>query len=171
MDRILFYEEPWDCLSNFSAFAVELHGYVYMTAEHAYQAAKFRFTEHEWVIKEIHNARSAIDAKKIALHYKAYIHPGWNRERPEGVVRSAKLTNMESILRAKTEQHEYVCRKLLETGIVELVEDSPIDSFWGRGHDWKGRNELGKLWMKLRQEIREKRGRAIMQDRILKKSV
>jgi predicted NAD-dependent protein-ADP-ribosyltransferase YbiA (DUF1768 family) len=41
----------------------------------------------------------------------------------------------------------------LQTGKKKIVEDSPKDSFWGWGPDRKGRNELGKLWMKLRKEI------------------
>jgi ribA/ribD-fused uncharacterized protein len=60
---------------------------------------------------------------------------------------------MTVIVRAKHDQHEYIQRKLLETGNAELIENSPTDSFWGRGPDWKGRNELGKIWMRLRQEM------------------
>ncbi len=156
MDQILFYEGKWYFLSNFSAFAVELDGRVWMTAEHAYQAAKFRFTNRDWIIREIYEARSAHSAKQTARRYAEYVHPGWGKEHPSIGVRSAKLLNMEHILRAKIKQHEYVRRKLLETGVVELIEDSPTDAFWGRGPDWKGKNELGKLWMKLRAELREK---------------
>ncbi len=35
------------------------------------------------------------------------------------------------------------------------MEDSPKDSFWGWGEDRCGQNNLGKLWMKLRDEIRQ----------------
>jgi predicted NAD-dependent protein-ADP-ribosyltransferase YbiA (DUF1768 family) len=35
---------------------------------------------------------------------------------------------------------------------LELIEDSPVDSFWGRGPDHKGKNHLGKLWMKIQKE-------------------
>lgn len=59
---------------------------------------------------------------------------------------------MEDILRAKHRQHEYVQRTLMKSVGMEIVEDSPFDSFWGRGHDGKGENRLGKLWMKIRDE-------------------
>ena len=34
-----------------------------------------------------------------------------------------------------------------------IVEDSPKDNFWGWGKDRTGENHLGKLWMKLRDEL------------------
>jgi len=43
--------------------------------------------------------------------------------------------------------------KLMQTGKREIIEDSPKDDFWGWGKKRKGRNELGKIWMKLRDEI------------------
>ena len=43
---------------------------------------------------------------------------------------------------------------LLDTKDAELVENSPIDSYWGRGKDWNGENKLGKMLMKLREEIK-----------------
>jgi ribA/ribD-fused uncharacterized protein len=65
-----------------------------------------------------------------------------------------KLGIMEEIIRAKVQQHDYVRIELLRTGDRELIENSPTDSYWGRGPDWQGQNHLGKLWMKLREEIR-----------------
>lgn len=61
---------------------------------------------------------------------------------------------MEELLRAKLEQNPYVKKKLLETKDYMIVEDSPKDSFWGWGNNRDGVNNLGKLWMKLRAEIR-----------------
>lgn len=61
---------------------------------------------------------------------------------------------MLDICRHKLEQHPYVKQKLIATKDWPLVEDSPKDPFWGWGEDRKGRNELGKVWMKLRQEIK-----------------
>ena len=61
---------------------------------------------------------------------------------------------MEDILRLKLEQHPFVLKRLLETKNRIIVEDSPSDSFWGWGSDKEGSNHLGKLWMKIREEIR-----------------
>lgn len=97
------------------------------------------------IIAQIKNARSAHDARIIAHMYEHMKISHWHE---------VKLNIMEEIVRAKLEQHPYIHRKLLETGNREIVEDSPTDSFWGRGPDGRGDNHLGKIWMKLRQELR-----------------
>lgn len=63
---------------------------------------------------------------------------------------------MEEILRCKLEQNPQVLKKLLETKDYKIVEDSPKDDFWGWGLNRTGNNMLGKIWMKLREEYREK---------------
>lgn len=142
-ERILFYEGTRYFLSNFSSFRVQWRGIDWMTSEHAYQAAKFRDPE---IIEQIKNAISAHEAKKIAQAHKDREIKNWSE---------IKIAVMEEILRAKLAQHLYIQRKLLESGHREIVENSPTDSFWGRGPDWKGKNFLGKLWMKLRAEMQD----------------
>ena len=63
---------------------------------------------------------------------------------------------MEKILRCKIEQNPYVLKKLLETKDYAIVEDSPKDSYWGWGINRDGENQLGKIWMKLREEYKNK---------------
>jgi len=36
-------------------------------------------------------------------------------------------------------------KELLNTGEAELIEDSPVDNYWGIGSDDKWLNNLGKL--------------------------
>lgn len=67
-----------------------------------------------------------------------------------------KVSIMEDIVRHKLEQHPYVFHKLIQTGARMIVEDSPKDDCWGWGEERNGRNELGKIWMKLRNEIKNK---------------
>lgn len=141
-DAILFYEDEYYMLSNFSAFAVEWRGKVWMTSEHAYQEAKF---EDEEIINQIHMARSAYDSKKIAKANIESVRKDWG---------SIKISVMEDILRHKVEQHPYIKEKLLNSGVRDLIEDSHKDAFWGRGLDYKGQNQLGKAWMKIREELR-----------------
>ena len=38
---------------------------------------------------------------------------------------------------------------------MEIVEASPVDAFWGWGPNKDGENALGKIWMKLREEIKQ----------------
>ncbi|OGD67703.1 hypothetical protein A2442_03975 [Candidatus Campbellbacteria bacterium RIFOXYC2_FULL_35_25] len=140
-EPILFYEKKFYCFSNFSSFAVEWKGSLWMTLEHAYQSAKFT---DENIINEIKNARSSYDSKKIAQKYPDKVKNDWE---------DLKLSIMEEIIRAKLEQHPYIQEKLLQTEEREIIEDSHKDAFWGWGPNKDGENHLGKLWMKLRSEI------------------
>jgi ribA/ribD-fused uncharacterized protein len=44
---------------------------------------------------------------------------------------------------------------LLNTGDQEIVEDSPVDYFWGCGGDRSGTNHLGRILMQIRTELRQ----------------
>jgi ribA/ribD-fused uncharacterized protein len=138
-----FYNQWYDVLNNFSANAVKIDGVIYPTGEHAYQAAKCTDPKGK---KEILAATSPLQAKVIANQkYAMAKHANWNE---------VKLDVMESILRAKLEQHQEVREALLRSGDEEIAEDSPGDTFWGRGTDGRGENQLGKLWMKIRSELK-----------------
>jgi predicted NAD-dependent protein-ADP-ribosyltransferase YbiA (DUF1768 family) len=43
---------------------------------------------------------------------------------------------------------------LLETGDREIIENSPVDSYWGIGPDGRGENMVGKILMRLRKELK-----------------
>lgn len=138
-----FYEREFYPLSNFSSFQVYWRGRRWPTAEQAYQAAHFFDTAPD-LVEEIFNARSAHEAFKIAKANADKAPKNWDE---------IKIELMEDICRHKLEQHEYVRAKLLQTLDIKLVEDSPKDDFWGWGPNRDGKNELGKVWMKLRAEI------------------
>ena len=140
-----FYEREFYCFSNFSSFSVKWRGKLWQTAEHAYQASRF-MNKKPKVVVQIFKALSADEAYKIAQK---------NKRADFNDYRDVDLKNMEDILRAKLSQNPYVMHKLLQTGDRKIVEDSPKDSFWGWGKNRKGRNELGKIWMKLRGEIKD----------------
>jgi ribA/ribD-fused uncharacterized protein len=142
-DIVGFYPREFYPLDNFSSFSVEWRGRVWPTSEHAYQAAHFLEKSPE-IVEEIFSARSAHEAQKIARKYENRIDPGFY---------SNNLEIMEDICRHKLHQHPYVERKLRQTMGKEIVEDSPKDDFWGWGLSRNGRNELGKIWMKLREEL------------------
>ena len=140
--QIFFYENEFYVFSNFSSFAIEWKGKLYMTSEHAYHSEKF---EDENLKKQIRNARSAHVAFKITEVNKDKYRNDWDK---------IKLKVMKEILRSKAEQHPYVKKKLLESGNKELVEDSWRDSYWGWGPNKDGENHLGKLWMEVRNEFK-----------------
>lgn len=146
-DQVFFYEPEFYPLSNFSAFTLRWKGLLFMTSEAAYQWEKFNFSEAPtWLRMDILHAASAHDAFKIAQKNNHRRRPDWDE---------VKVDIMRDILRAKAQQHEYVRRKLLQTGARELVENSWRDNFWGWGENRDGQNMLGKLWMQIRDELRQ----------------
>ena len=149
-DQVFFYEHDFYVLSNFSAFNLEWEGLTFQTSEAAYHWEKFA-CEHDdqtrnGVALAIYEAPSAHAAFKLAEAQKHLRRPDWDE---------VKVDIMLRILRAKAEQHEYVRRKLLATGYRELIENSWRDAFWGWGPNRDGQNMLGKLWMRVRTELRE----------------
>ncbi len=140
-----FYPREFFCLDNFSSFKVLYNGYLYTTLEEAYQSSKFVDTAPE-IAEQIKQSYSAHEAQKIAVANKHLVRPDWDEIKPHV---------MEELLRLKLAQNPYVKKKLLETKDYMIVEDSPKDNYWGWGENRDGKNMLGTLWMKLRQELRD----------------
>ncbi len=141
--QVFFYEQDCYPLSNFSAFSLMWKGRLFLTSEAAYHWEKFPA---DIAAREsIRSALSAHEAFKYAEQNKGHVRDDWN---------SVRVGIMLEILREKARQHEYVRRKLLSTGNKELIEDSWRDPFWGWGPNRDGQNQLGKLWMQVRDELR-----------------
>ena len=138
-----FYNREFFCLDNFSSFGFIYEGKYYQTVEHAYQSLKFKGVAPD-VEEEIIKCFSAYDAQRIAHENAEKQLKDWDE---------IKISVMEKLLRAKLDQNPYVKKKLLQTKNYTICEDSPKDAFWGIGPNREGRNELGKLWMELREEI------------------
>lgn len=117
--------------------------YLWPTLEHAYQSER---SDEPGFKEKIKNTRSAHDAFKLAMANKDKYKENWD---------NIKLDVMKDILRAKVAQHSYVKKKLLESGNKELIENSWRDDYWGWGENKDGENNLGKLWMEVREEIRK----------------
>ena len=64
------------------------------------------------------------------------------------------LEVMESILRAKFEDNQYLMKKLLETGDAVLINgNNRKEEYWGIDlYTWRGENNLGKILMKIRDK-------------------
>ncbi len=143
---IHFYDLPFYVFNNLSAHAVEFEGKLYPTTEHAYQAVKCLSEEGKEAIRL---ARSPLQAKNLAnITYKSARDPHWEDK---------KVAVMEAILRAKLAQHAEARDALARSGDEPIVENSPVDYFWGEGKDGTGQNQLGKLWMKIRSELHEQK--------------
>jgi len=143
-EKIYFHNEelPHGYLSNFSRHSIIIKGIEWSTVEHYYQAHKF---EDKIIQEQVRMAPTPRLAKQIANDNKESMVNNWN---------DIKEEIMYAGLYAKFTQHPGIHRDLLETGKMVLCEHSPHDSYWGDGGDGTGRNRLGVLLMKIREQIR-----------------
>lgn len=126
-------------LSNFHPASVELDGAVYPSVEHAYQAAKSLDPR---VRERIRATSTPGEAKRMGG--AADLRADWER---------MKISIMTGLLRRKF-AHPALARRLLGTGEAALVEGNQHgDVFWGTVNG-RGRNELGKGLMRVREELR-----------------
>lgn len=145
MDEVIgFYPREFYPFDNFSSFKVEWNGYLFSSVEEAYQAASFMGSDED-LVEKIKKSHSADEAQRIAYANRDKRREDWD---------DVKVSIMEELLRLKIEQNPYVKKKLLQTEDYMIVEDSPKDDFWGWGPNRNGQNNLGKLWMKLREELK-----------------
>lgn len=141
MDPIRFFEGRYYLLSNFSAHRVKYNGEEYMTAEHAFQVAKYQDPA---MREKIKNAPSAFLAWKYGREKEDRVD-GWEEK---------KRSIMKDIMRAKLLQHEDVQEWLLKTSDARIEKNHPDDDEWGTGSDGTGTNIMGEIWMELREELR-----------------
>ena len=139
-DAVYFFTPAFHPLDNFSAHAVRLWGVAFPTVEHAFHWKKFS-NDRPDIAAEILGAKSPQVAKEISNTNKANWSSTWHSE---------KVSVMEEILKAKAEQHEEVRDILKKTGSRQIIENSPVDNFWGIGPNKDGENMVGKIWMKIR---------------------
>jgi ribA/ribD-fused uncharacterized protein len=141
-EPINFVENRFHYLSPFSAHRIEIWGEVFPTVEHAYQASRIMPGPERDNIK---NAPSPMDAWREGQKYK---------NNPDLQVQNFdKNAVMEELFRAKLAQHPDIVDILRESGDSELLKVYDTDYYWGTGADGSGENKMGKLWMKLRDEL------------------
>ena len=144
-------KEQWGEFSNMaSGFPLEVNGRMLRTSEALYQACKFTHLPEAQVL--LIAQRSPILLARIARAKARAPRPDWD---------AVKVDVMRWVLRVKLVQNwERFGSVLLETGDLDIVEDSHRDTFWGavpdeEGEHLTGRNQLGRLLMELRQQLRE----------------
>ena len=144
MNRIAFYKvsESYGELSNFAPFPVEIDGTVWPTTEHYFQAQKFPGTPRAEAIRR---AVSPMIAARMGRSRQYPLRPDWEQVKNE---------IMYSTVLAKFTQNDALRELLLATGDAEIVEHTKNDSYWGDGGNGSGRNELGKILMRVREELR-----------------
>lgn len=138
------FEGKYYFLSNFSQSTIVYEGITYPTVEHAFQAAK---SKSNLVRQEIAGAPTPSRAKHLGRSVR--LRSDWE---------DVKYQVMENCLRAKFAIPE-LKEMLLATGDEELIEGTWWhDQCWGvcycDQHKGEGQNHLGKLLMKIREELK-----------------
>jgi N-glycosidase YbiA len=153
MQEIYPLEKFFIYFSPYTAHAIELHGVLYPTVEHAYQCQ--RYTDNR-IIEEIWSARSPVAAWEISSKYKHLQIPEFKKE-------EYKLEVMKGLMRLKAEQYEEIRKALIDSGDLNIVKHittyPPGDGFWDDGKDGKGQNHMGRMWMEIREELVTQSGR------------
>ncbi|MCL1469646.1 NADAR family protein [Argonema antarcticum] len=143
---IYFYStrEEYGCFSNFSAHGFELDGVYWPTSEHYFQAQKFVGTPH---VEQIRQVKTPKDAATMGRDRTRPLRPDWNDVKDD-IMRQAVLR--------KFETHADIREVLVSTGDEPIVENSPIDYYWGCGADGSGKNMLGQVLMETREILRDR---------------
>lgn len=161
--RVFFYDrnkhkQNYE-FSNFFPTGVVYEGIKFKNAEQAFQYAKFSYGSRDprvsGVAQAILHAHTPKEAAEIAKANKSYVDPRWHQNQSSGFTRKEDV--MFEIVKDKFVRHDNLRQKLLKTGQVRLVEDSPVDDFWGRGANGKGENKLGRILMKIRSDMQQRK--------------
>ena len=145
-----FTRAAWGEFSNFAPLAAPIAAgpWTFATSEHLYQAAKFAAAPD--VQRRIAGAPTAREAAVIGRGTAAGLDPRWNGQR---------VNVMRWVLRMKREADAAgIDATLAATGERAIVEVSTRDPWWGAkpdGDRYRGANVLGRLWMELRQQLRD----------------
>ncbi|AFZ12080.1 hypothetical protein Cri9333_1175 [Crinalium epipsammum PCC 9333] len=142
---IYFYstrENPYGCFSNFSAHGFNLDEAWWRTSEHYFQAQKFIGTPH---VEQIRLVLTPKDAAKMGRERFRPLRSDWEQVKDDVMLKAVLC---------KFQTHADICEILLSTGNQLIVENSPIDYYWGCGADGSGKNKLGQVLMQVRDLLR-----------------
>lgn len=142
---IYFYaarEQPYGCFSNFSAHGFMLDELYWATSEHYFQAQKFVNTVY---LEKVRQTKTPKDAANLGRSRSLPLRSDWEQVKDE-VMGKAVLQKFRS--------HADIREILLGTANETLVENSPIDYYWGCGKDGSGKNKLGLILMEVREVLR-----------------
>lgn len=149
-------EHGW--LGNMSPFPIVFNGVEWRTSEALFQSLRFKDKD---IQEAIRAEKSPMSAKFVMKANKVSI-----TTEPHSV---KDVRNMKMCLKLKLEAHPELKTLLLETGELVIIEDVTKrgdvggNLFWGamlveneNGFHWVGKNTLGRLWMEIRTELKNK---------------
>ena len=142
---IYFYstrENPYGCFSNFSAHGLNLGQAWWRTSEHYFQAQKFIGTPH---VEQIRLVLTPKDVARMGRERDRPLRSDWEQVKDDVMLKAVLC---------KFQTHADIREILLSTGYQLIVENSPIDYYWGCGADGSGKNKLGQILMQVRDLLR-----------------
>jgi ribA/ribD-fused uncharacterized protein len=146
-------ELPYGWLGNMSPYKVIYDEKEWLTVEALFQSLRFDDIEIKEIIRK---EKSPMGAKMKAKSFKNKLASQPMSEKD--------VENMKMCVRLKVEQNHLLKEKLIKTKEFELIEDIGIRNgerhlFWGAkkvNGEWIGKNTMGKIWMEIREELKNK---------------
>lgn len=141
---IYFYNirEQYGCFSNFSPHGFVLDELYWSTSEHYFQAQKFIATPY---LEKLRLVKTPKEAANMGRQRTLPLRSDWEDVK-DNIMRKAVFS--------KFSTNKDIQGILLSTGNEKLVENSPIDYYWGCGADGSGKNMLGIVLMEIRQQLK-----------------
>ena len=141
------FSNQYEFMSNFYNAPVTYDGLTYRNNEAAFQAQKLANKEERKNFCEYSPSKAKLEGRHCNLR------KDWEE---------IKYQIMYDVVKAKFEQNSNLKKLLLDTDNEELIEGNWWhDNCWGdcscdRCKDIKGQNNLGKILMKVREELKNK---------------
>lgn len=141
---IYFYstKNAYGEFSNFSKHPFELEGLGWPTTEHYFQAQKFSDKEYQ---EKIRITSSPMIAARLGRSREVPLRKDWEETKDEVMFRAVM---------AKFQTDAVLKELLLSTEDEEIIEKTTNDYYWGCGTDGTGKNMLGLILMRVREELR-----------------
>jgi ribA/ribD-fused uncharacterized protein len=155
--ELFLFENGWCPLSSHYPSSVVLYNVRYRSAQQMYQAMKAKHFGDLTAYRMIMKCWSSKTQSEIASTIDNFKPEEWQKK---------ASSVMEKAMRLRFVQNAKDRDYLLETGNAAIVFASRFQTFWGNGLDmqdernkdtsqWQGKNELGTILMRLRQEFKE----------------
>lgn len=143
-DAVYFYAQtdPYAEFSNYAPYGLAMDRVWWPTVEHYFQAQKFEDKDYR---EKIRRAGRPKEAKALGMTRQTALRSDWE-EVKDGVMLDG--------VRGKFRTHAKLAALLLSTEDRLIVENAPMDAYWGCGPDGSGLNKLGSILMQVRKELR-----------------
>lgn len=156
-EKFTFFWKSESPFSNWYPAEFSIDGRKFNCSEQYMMYGKAILFKDEEMAEEILEAKSPGRQKDLGRKVRGFKHEIWQQNAREIVYKANE---------AKFSQNENLLKCLLKTKGTTLVEASPVDPIWGIGlaednpkardrRKWRGKNWLGEVLTKLRDDILE----------------